>query len=105
MSGRRLASGVLAPLARRGLTLNSVRHYHARLPAGGLQRIDTASLRRARRHPGFAANCFHNAVMVRNASFARAIPKLMLKFVRIPATFGGLMIGAAAWVQYQAIRK
>ncbi|XWW96631.1 hypothetical protein V2A60_004608 [Cordyceps javanica] len=37
-----------------------------------------------------------------NASFVRFLPKLMLKFVRIPAMFGGLAIGAFAWVQYQA---
>lgn len=52
--------------------------------------------------PGSA---FHNAVIVRNASFARFLPRLLVKFVRIPAMFGGLMIGGVAWVQYQAIRK
>ncbi len=52
-----------------------------------------------------SANAFHNAVTVRNASFVRFLPKLVLKFARIPAMFGGLMIGALAWVQYQAIRE
>lgn len=52
----------------------------------------------------YGGNAFHNAVTVRNASFARLLPKLMVKFVRVPAMFGGLAIGAFAWVQYQATR-
>jgi hypothetical protein len=32
------------------------------------------------------------------------LPKLVVKFARIPAMFGGLAIGAFAWVQYQATR-
>ncbi|KIH86942.1 hypothetical protein SPBR_08125 [Sporothrix brasiliensis 5110] len=105
MSGRRLAAGALGPLARRGLAQNTVRHYHhQRMPVGGLQRIDATPVRAARRRVGFPVNGYHNAVMVRNASFARLIPRIVLKFARIPATFGGLMIGAAAWVQYQAIQ-
>ncbi|CAK7206959.1 mitochondrial dynamin GTPase Msp1 [Sporothrix eucalyptigena] len=105
MSGRRLAAGALGPLARRGLAQNTVRHYHhQRMPVGGLQRLDISSVRAARRRLGFPVNGYHNAVAVRNASFARLIPRIVLKFARIPATFGGLMIGAAAWVQYQAIQ-
>lgn len=50
-------------------------------------------------------NAFHNAVIVRNVSFARFLPKLVVKFARIPAMFGGLMIGGVAWIQYQAIRE
>lgn len=53
---------------------------------------------------GFPVNGYHNAVIVRNASFARLIPKLVVKFVRVPAMFGGILIGAAAWVQYQAVQ-
>lgn len=53
----------------------------------------------------FSANAFSNAVTVRNASFARFLPNLFLKFVRLPAMFGGIMIGGIAWIQYQAIRK
>lgn len=106
MSGRRLAAGAFGSLVRRGLAQNAVRHYHhhQRLPVGGLQRLDIASVRAARQRVGFPVNNYHNAVMVRNASFVRLIPKIVMKFARIPATFGGLMIGAAAWVQYQAIR-
>lgn len=52
----------------------------------------------------FGGNAFHNQVITRNASFVRFLPKLVLKFARIPAMFGGLAIGAFAWVQYQATR-
>ncbi|KAM4055955.1 dynamin family protein [Hirsutella rhossiliensis] len=78
----------------------SARHLH-RFSAGGLFRAD-ASIRATRKRVWFGNNAFHNAVMVRNASFARFLPKLVVKFVRIPAMFGGLAIGAFAWVQYQA---
>ncbi|KAL2753913.1 hypothetical protein ACRALDRAFT_2109112 [Sodiomyces alcalophilus JCM 7366] len=98
MSGRLLAMG-LSPSTRRA-ALHAVRRYH-RLPDGGLLRAD-AAIRAMRRHAWLPGNAFHNAVTVRNASFARLIPKLMLKFARIPAMFGGLAIGAFAWVQYQA---
>ncbi|PHH77689.1 hypothetical protein CDD83_4095 [Cordyceps sp. RAO-2017] len=50
----------------------------------------------------FGNNAFHHAVITRNASFARFLPKLVVKAARIPAMFGGLAIGAFAWVQYQA---
>jgi replication fork clamp-binding protein CrfC len=50
-------------------------------------------------------NSLHNAVAVRNASFARILPKLVLKFARIPAMFGGAMIAGLAYLQYQATRK
>ena len=49
-------------------------------------------------------NPFSNAVAVRNASFVRILPKLLLKFARIPALFGGATIAGLAYVQYQAAR-
>ncbi|ELQ35152.1 hypothetical protein MCOR27_004382 [Pyricularia oryzae] len=97
MSGRLAAAGAL-PLARRA----AVRYYH-RLPTGGLQRPEIA-IRATRRPAWLSGNAFHNAVAVRNASFARILPKLFVKFARLPALFGGVMIGGAAWVQYQAIQ-
>jgi hypothetical protein len=33
------------------------------------------------------------------------LPKLAMKFMRIPAMFGGAIIGGLAYVQYQAARK
>lgn len=101
MSGRMLAAG-LRPVSRRGTT-NSARYLH-RFPTGGLLQAD-AAIRATQRRMWLGGNAFHNAVAVRNASFVRFLPKLVLKFARIPAMFGGLAIGAFAWVQYQANRK
>lgn len=39
---------------------------------------------------------------VRHASFARFLPRLALKFVRLPAMLGGTAIAGVAWLQYQA---
>ena len=104
MSGRLLRSGALDPLTRRAPRRPSLlRRYH-RLPTGGLQGAD-AAVRATRRRIWPPGNSFHDAVIVRNASFARFLPKLVVKFARIPAMFGGLMIGGIAWIQYQAIRK
>ncbi|KAF7562557.1 hypothetical protein G7046_g1570 [Stylonectria norvegica] len=98
MSGRVLAAG-LRPLTRRA-TVHPVRHLH-RFPANGLLQAN-ATIRATQRRMWLSGNSFHNAVAVRNASFARFLPRLFVKFVRIPAMFGGLAIGAFAWVQYQA---
>lgn len=102
MSAQLRAAGAIAPVARR-VGLRAVRQFH-QFPTGGIQRADLAA-RDLRRSVQFPAKLYHNAVMVRNASFVRLLPKLAIKFVRIPALFGGLMLGAAGWVQYQAIRK
>lgn len=102
MSGRLItAAGRLT--ATRSATGRAVRQYH-RLPSGsGLLRTD-ASIRAARQRMWYSANSFHNAVAVRNASFARLLPRLVVKFIRIPALAGGVMVGGLAWVQYQATR-
>lgn len=102
MSGQLLA-GRLRTVARRANAASSTRYIH-RHQTGGLLQAD-GSIRATQRRMWLGGNAFHNAVAVRNASFARFLPKLMLKFVRIPAMFGGLAIGAFAWVQYQANRK
>ncbi|KAH6686152.1 P-loop containing nucleoside triphosphate hydrolase protein [Plectosphaerella plurivora] len=98
MSARLLALGA-SPTTRRATT-QAVRHYH-RISAGGLLRSD-AAIRATQRRVWFSGNSFHNAVIARNASFARFLPKLVVKFVRLPAMFGGLAVGTLAWVQYQA---
>lgn len=100
MSGRMLATR-LRPVSRRATT-NLTRYLH-RFQTGGLLQAD-ASIRATQRRVWFGGNAFHNAVVSRNASFARFLPKLVMKFARIPAMFGGLAIGAFAWVQYQATR-
>ncbi|KAK4238902.1 P-loop containing nucleoside triphosphate hydrolase protein [Achaetomium macrosporum] len=100
MSAQLRAAGAIAPLAARRATVRAVRHFH-QLPTGGIQQLAGQSFRRSVQFP---ANAYHNAVIVRNASFARLLPKLAVKLVRIPALFGGLMIGAVGWIQYQAIQ-
>src|SRR4051812_39072263 len=106
MSGRLIAAG-LRPVAQRvpTSTARHAHHHHAFSSAGGLLRSD-AAVRAARRRiwpAGYTP--FSNAVAVRNASFARILPQLLLKFVRIPALFGGATIAGLAYVQYQATRK
>ncbi|KAI0157685.1 dynamin family protein [Xylariaceae sp. FL1272] len=99
MSGRLIAAAGRLSTAR-SASARAVREYH-QLPSGGLLRAD-ASVRAARRRMWFPVNSFHNAVAVRNASFARLLPRLVVKFVRIPAMAGGVAIGGLAWLQYQA---
>ncbi|KAF3771214.1 hypothetical protein M406DRAFT_272612 [Cryphonectria parasitica EP155] len=106
MSGRLLAAGIVPLSTRRAAALPeaAVRQYHRfRFPTGGLQRAD-AAIRATRQRMWFPGNAFHNAVTARNASFARFLPKLAAKFIRLPAMFGGIMIGGVAWIQYQAIQ-
>ena len=97
MNAQLRAAGALAPIARR-VQAAPVRLFH-HLPTGGIQHGQASRAWR------YASNGYHNAVIVRNASFARALPKLVVKFARIPALFGSLMVGGVAWVQYQAIRE
>ncbi|KAH7418980.1 P-loop containing nucleoside triphosphate hydrolase protein [Cadophora sp. MPI-SDFR-AT-0126] len=102
MSGR-LLSARLRPLVQQ-VNRGAARrfHHHTTSSAGGLLKTDSA-VRAARRRiwpAGYTA--FSNAVIVRNASFVRILPKLLLKFARIPALFGGATIAGLAYVQYQA---
>ena len=104
MSGR-LLSGRLSPLAQRAKT-QAARHFHHHTSSstGGLLRSD-AAVRSARQRiwpAGYTP--FSNAVAVRNASFVRILPNLILKFARIPALFGGATIAGLAYIQYQATR-
>jgi replication fork clamp-binding protein CrfC len=95
----------LGPLAQKASRQQSrAFHHHGgiRSVAGGLLRSDAVvrSLRRGIWPAGY--NTLHNAVATRNASFARAIPKLAMKLVRVPAMFGGAMVAGLAYIQYQA---
>jgi dynamin-like GTPase MGM1, mitochondrial len=101
MSGRLIAATGRTSATRSATTLIA-RQYH-QVPLRGLLRADTG-IRATRRRMWLPGNSFHNAVAVRNASFGRFIPKLVVKFIRIPAMAGGVMIGGLAWVQYQATR-
>ncbi|WPG99865.1 Hypothetical protein R9X50_00268500 [Acrodontium crateriforme] len=74
---------------------------HAALPQPGALLRSGAKWPQRRGWP-IGASAIHNLPMIRHASFARSIPSLALKLVRIPAMFGAALIGGLAWVQYQA---
>lgn len=104
MSGR-LLSARLLPLAQRA-NIQAARHFHHNTTsAGGLLRTDSAVRNARGRIWPAGLTPFSNAVAVRNISFARALPQLLLKFARLPALFGGATIAGLAYVQYQATRK
>lgn len=100
MSGR-ILSHRLGPLLRNG---HLTRHIHnAGSRTGGLLRADGGAALRGRAWP-VGANAIHNVPAVRSISFARMLPKLALKLVRVPAMFGGATIAGLAYFQYQATR-
>ncbi|TKA76455.1 hypothetical protein B0A55_06106 [Friedmanniomyces simplex] len=57
-----------------------------------------------RRSWPFGSNALHllPSSAVRHASFARSIPKLAMKLIRVPAMAGAGMLGLVAYIQYQA---
>lgn len=101
MSGR-ILSHRLGPLLRGGLLARHVHNAAAR--TGGLLRSDGSAALRGRAWP-VGANSIHNNVpAVRAISFARILPKLAVKLIRVPAMFGGAMVAGLAYIQYQASR-
>jgi hypothetical protein len=100
MSGR-ILSHRLVPLLRTGLLARHVHNAGAR--TGGLLRSEGGAALRGRAWP-VGANAIHNVPAVRTISFARMLPKLALKMVRLPAMFGGAMVAGFAYIQYQATR-
>ena len=71
--------------------------------AGLLRAVDVRNVVRLPRPPGVLY--MHNVPLVRTISFARALPKLATKLLRIPAMFGGATVAGLAYIQYQASRK
>ncbi|KAI9827759.1 MAG: dynamin-like GTPase mgm1 [Thelocarpon impressellum] len=105
MSGR-MASARLAPFLRQALqgVPRLSRPNRALSSAGGLLRDDVTRTTRRRPWP-MGSFALHNVPAVRSISFARILPKLVMKMARIPAMFGGAMIAGLAYMQYQAARK
>ncbi|EEP78511.1 hypothetical protein UREG_03357 [Uncinocarpus reesii 1704] len=102
MSGR-LLSRSSTLLSRRSALLARQLHHGGGLQSGGLLRTHgNGYYLRARLPSAARQNWIHNVPAVRTISFARVIPKLAAKFVRIPAMFGGAMIAGLAYIQYQA---
>ncbi|EAW07647.1 dynamin-related GTPase MGM1 [Aspergillus clavatus NRRL 1] len=98
MSGR-ILSHRLIPLLRTGRLARHVHNAGAR--TGGLLRSEGGAALRRRAWPA-GAYAIHNVPAVRTISFARMLPKLAMKLVRVPAMFGGAMIAGFAYIQYQA---
>ena len=93
---------------RPALRFNLARRYMHKpvFNAGGLHlhpiRVPGSSRYGRRRGWPWGTYAVHHLPAVRNASFARVLPQLALKLVRIPAMFGAAMIGGLAYLQYQA---
>ncbi|KAL4873675.1 hypothetical protein BDV12DRAFT_51457 [Aspergillus spectabilis] len=99
MSGR-ILSHRLVPLLRTGLL---ARHVHnAGMRTGGLLRAQNGAVLRGRAWPVGANGIHNNVPAVRAISFARILPKLAVKLLRVPAMFGGAMVAGLAYFQYQA---
>ncbi|THY92553.1 hypothetical protein D6C92_05777 [Aureobasidium pullulans] len=95
MSGRLLSSR-FATFARHSSPLTLRSPYHtAHQRAGGL--LTRNSIARSR-----PISSGSSTAVVRHASFARAIPKLAFKLIRLPALLGATAVGSLAYIQYQA---
>ncbi|KAF7622152.1 putative mitochondrial dynamin GTPase [Aspergillus flavus] len=97
MSGR-ILSHRLVPLLRTGFLARHVHNAGAR--TGGLLRSDGSAALRGRTWP-VGANSIHNVPAVRGISFARILPKLALKLVKVPAMLGTATVAGLAYIQYQ----
>ena len=98
---------VSARLAR--TTTNQVlthrRHIHyPTANVGGILRGQGSSVARSaqKRKWPFGANALHNVPAARTISFARVLPSLAVKLMRIPAMLGAATVGGLAYLQYQA---
>lgn len=103
MSGR-ILSAHLAPLARRA-TFQATRRlaYHGTNRVGGLLSGNTGLQINRQRLRQLGVSSIHNNVpAIRSISFARVIPSLFLKLLRLPAMIGGASIAGLAYIQYQA---
>lgn len=103
MSASRFLSRLRRPFSQSAFARRYI-HHHPVSPVGGLHskpNFIVARYGRRRQWP-LGAYAKHELTVIRNASFARVLPNLALKLVRIPAMFGAAMIGGLAYLQYQA---
>ena len=93
-------SAVPVPGSRRSLHKSTVN-------VGGLSRhqLPLNVLNTRRRAWPCGKNALHNVPAVRAISFARILPNLAVKLLRIPAMFGAAAIGGLTYLQYQATRR
>ncbi|KAG8631999.1 hypothetical protein KVT40_001139 [Elsinoe batatas] len=71
-------------------------------PSSSLLRIAQSPRLRSKRTWPPNAFAMHNVPAVRHASFARVIPQLAMKLIRVPAMLGAVTISGLAYIQYQA---
>ena len=85
--------------------ISTVSTDRASSTSAGLLRISYPLRSRTFLRVGQLSRSHSGAVAIRSLSFARGIPKLVLKFARLPAAFGGAVVASIAYVQYQAQRE
>ena len=81
------------------------RHIHLHTAnVGGLLRGQGTLVARSAQKRGwpFGSNALHNVPAMRTISFARVLPSLAVKLMRIPAMVGAATIGGLTYLQYQA---
>ncbi|KAK6521139.1 dynamin-like GTPase mgm1 [Arthrobotrys conoides] len=109
MSGRLLASRATSSQLRPHIRLTQALQLSSRPYSLLTPRTNAAGLLRNQafprlRHESLSAQRFRSITQVpavRPISFQRVLPRLFLKFVRIPAAFGGATIAGLAYVNYQ----
>ncbi len=103
MSAQRVVSRAGRPALRSPVARRYLHHRPASTAGGLFPTHSSTALRYGRRRAWpFGTSSVHELTVVRNASFARVLPSLALKLVRIPAMFGAALIGGLAYLQYQA---
>ena len=103
MSARRLLIAV-PKLRLRQAAFQGHRDVHS-FASNGILRNPTGPRALRQRSWPSGSYSIHNVPVARSISFARVLPKLATKLLRIPAMFGGMAIGGLAYIQYQASRK
>lgn len=101
MSARYILSAVSASRAQKIISASSRQYLH-NFSRNGILRSAVGP--RVSRRNGWPAGSYsiHNLPAMRTISFARALPKLATKLLRIPAMAGGATVAGLAYIQYQA---
>lgn len=102
-----IVSTRLGRTAPRQLLASRRQIHRPALNAGGLLRAQAPlSIRQAQQRSWpFGTNSLHNVPAVRAISFARVLPNLAIKLVRLPAMLGAATVSGLAYMQYQATRE
>ena len=107
MSTQKLLKLRLPPRTALSIQLRNVprrQKHHLTSSGGGLLQNQATRTGVRRRSWPLGTYSIHNVPAVRTISFARLLPNLAIKLLRIPAIFGGAAIAGLAYLQYQATR-